>query len=284
MTLFQFFIGVLIMLSMIIRPFLYKPAARYFPAEMSVAFTSTWLMVGLILSLPLFGNQLTINALASPYLLLTIIKGLLLFWLIKLQQIVNKESTSSSVFFGFIALALGSLANNLFFHEGLKAFQLACICGFGLLGILYMFKGDARRLSVKGLVSFWLIVLFVALFSVTDHLAIPKIGWYAHLFVSSVVMFLACLCHGISRQDFKNIFRNKELAGAGCFYVVSEFLIIYSSTNLLPVSFVAVFMRIASPAVMVISAIKYKEQSWQNQLAFGLIALCLALPLILIKG
>ena len=106
MTLFQFFIGVLIMLSMIIRPFLYKPAARYFPAEMSVAFTSTWLMVGLILSLPLFGNQLTIDALASPYLLLTIIKGLLLFWLIKLQQIVNKESTSYSVFLGIIDLEI----------------------------------------------------------------------------------------------------------------------------------------------------------------------------------
>ena len=284
MTLFQFFIGILITLSMIIRPFLYKPAARFFPAEMSAAFTSAWLMVGLSLSLPLFGRLLTVDALTSPHLVLTVLKGFLLFWLIKLQQTVNKESTSSSVFFGFIALALGSLANNLFFREGLKAFQLICICGFGLLGILYMFKGDARRLSAKGLVSFWLIVLFVAFFSVTDHLSIPRVGWYAHLFVSSVVMFLACLCHGISKQDFRNIFCNKELAGAGCFYVVSEFLIIYSSTNLLPVSFVAVFMRIASPAVMLISAIKYKEQSWQNQLTFGFIALCMALPLILIKG
>lgn len=99
MTLFQFFIGVLIALSMIIRPFLYKPAARFFSAEMSAAFTSAWLMVGLSLSLPLFGRLLTVDALTSPYLILTALKGFLLFWLIKLQQTVNKESTSSSVFF-----------------------------------------------------------------------------------------------------------------------------------------------------------------------------------------
>ena len=43
MTTFQIFIGLLIMVSMIIRPFLYKPAAKLFPAEMSAAFTSTWL-------------------------------------------------------------------------------------------------------------------------------------------------------------------------------------------------------------------------------------------------
>ncbi|MDY4885408.1 MAG: hypothetical protein SO141_04060 [Alphaproteobacteria bacterium] len=287
MTVFQIFIGLLIMSSMIIRPFLYKPAAKLFPAEMSAAFTSTWLMLGLAVTFPIFGHLLTDNfnqTISSPYLLLSVAKGLLLWWLIKLQQIVNKESTSSSVFFGFIALALGSLANNLFFNEGLKIFQLVCICGFGILGVLFMLKGDARRLSVKGQISFWLIVLFAATFSVTDHLAIPRIGWYPHLLFSSAVMFGAALLHGISNQDFKNIFRDKNLAVAGAFYVVSEFLIIYSSINLLPVSFVAVFMRLAAPTVMVISALKYKEQSWQNQLIFGLAALALAVPLIFIKG
>ena len=151
MTVFQIFIGLLIMSSMIIRPFLYKPAAKLFPAEMSAAFTSTWLVLGLIITFPIFGHLLTDNfnqTISSPYLLLSVVKGLLLWWLIKLQQIVNKESTSSSVFFGFIALALGSLANNMFFNEGLKIFQLVCICGFGVLGLLFMIKGDARRLSV----------------------------------------------------------------------------------------------------------------------------------------
>lgn len=287
MTIFQIFIGLLITASMIIRPFLYKPAAKFFPAEMSAAFTSTWLMFGLAVTFPIFGHLFTDNLTAtitSPYLLLSVVKGGLLWCVVKLQQVVNRESTSSSVFFGFIALALGSLVNNLFFNEGLKNFQLICICGFGVLGILFMLKGDARRLSAKGQISFCLIVIFAATFSVTDHLAIPQTGWYPHLLFSSVTMFIAALLHGISRQDFKNIFCNKELAVAGAFYVVSEFLIVYSSINLLPVSFVAVFMRIAAPAVMVISALKYKEQSPLNQLIFGLSALALAIPLIFIKG
>ena len=287
MTNFQIFIGLLIMLSMIIRPFLYKPAAKYFPAEMSAAFTSTWLIVGLIISFPIFGHLITQNAakiITSPYIFLGILKGILLWWMIKLQQVVNKESTSSSVFFGFIALALGSLINNLFFHEGLKLFQLLCICGFGILGLFFMLKGDAKRMSAYGKISFGLIVLFAAGFSVTDHLAIPQVGWYPHLWISSVTMFIAACLHGISKTDFINIFKNTSLAVAGIFYVVSEFLIVYSSINLLPVSFVAVFMRIAAPVVMVLSAFKYKEQSWQNQLLFGIIALALAIPLIFIKA
>ena len=280
MTYFQLAIGLLIMLCMIIRPFLYKPAAHDFPAEMSAAFTSAWLVAGLVLSFPIFGHLLTLEDLLSPYALLSVVKGAFLWWLIKLQQVVNKESTSSSVFFGFIALALGSLVNNLFFHEGLKFIQLGCICAFGLLGILFVLKGDARRLSDKGKIAFGIIVVLVASFSVTDHLAIPKIGWYPHLLFSSVIMFGAALLHGISKQDFCKIFSRFDLAGAGSFYVVSEFLIIYSSINLLPVSFVAVFMRLAAPVVMVVSAIKYREQSWHNQLVFGTSALLLALPLI----
>ncbi len=280
MTLFQLSIGLLIMLCMIIRPFSYKPAACDFPAEMSAAFTSTWLVAGLAVSFPIFGRLLTTENLLSPYVLLSVVKGVFLWWLIKLQQVVNKESTSSSVFYGFIAMALGSLTINVVFNEGLKLFQLMCISAFGILGILFVLKGDARRLSHKGKIAFAAIVLLLASFCITDHLAIPQIGWYAHLLFSSVVMFVAALLHGISKQDFYKIFSRLDLAGAGSFYVVSEFLIIYSSINILPVSFVAVFMRLSAPVVMVVSAIKYKEQSWRNQLVFGISALLLALPLI----
>lgn len=130
--------------------------------------------------------------------------------------------------------------------------------------------------------AFASIVVFGAFFSVTDHLAIPQIGWYPHLLVSSLFMFIACLLNGISRTDFRNIFYNRAVVTAGIFYTISEFLIIYASVNLLPVSFVAVFMRLAAPIVMVVSAFKYKEQSWKNQLAFGVVSFALALPLILL--
>ena len=86
----------------------------------------------------------------------------------------------------------------------------------------------------------------------------------------------------VLKQDYRNIFCNKQVAAAGIVYTASEFLIIYTSVNLLPVSFVAMFMRLAAPAVMLISAVRYHEQSVKNQLVFGLLALLFALPLIFI--
>lgn len=283
MTSFQIMIGLLILTLMVIRPFLYKPCVKYFPAELSAAFTSVWLIVGLVVSWPFFGHLLTVpfdKIIRSPYLLLSIAKGILLWWMIKLQQDINKKSTSSSVFFGFVAMALGSLVNNVFFKEGLEAFQLLCICALGVLGLVFVLRGDAKRLSFRGKIDFAAIIFLGATFSVFDHLAIPQVGWYSHVFFSSVFMYIACVLHGISKKDYLNIFRNKDVVLAGIVYTMSEFLIIYSSIKLLPVSFVAVFMRMAAPVVMLISAVLYHEQSVKNQLVFGVVATILVLPLI----
>ena len=124
--------------------------------------------------------------------------------------------------------------------------------------------------------------LLGASFSVFDHLAIPEVGWYPHLLFSSLFMYLACLFRGISKQDYRNIFCNRQVVAAGIAYTASEFLIIYTSVNLLPVSFVAMFMRLAAPVVMLVSAVRYHEQSVKNQLVFGLLALLFALPLIFV--
>lgn len=55
MTVFQLVIGFLLLISWVGRPFLYKPATKYFPAKISSLFTSSWLVVGLIISYPLLG-------------------------------------------------------------------------------------------------------------------------------------------------------------------------------------------------------------------------------------
>jgi len=285
-TLFQIFIGFLLLLSWAGRPILYRPAAKYFPPKMSSAFTSTWLMLGLLFSFPFLGCLLLDDwkgILLSPFVLISIYKGASLFYLIELQQVVNKESTSSSVFLSFIALALGALANNLFFDEGLGIIKVLCILGFGVLGAAFLMKGDAKRLSLKAKIAFGVVTLIMASYTVSDHLAIPKIGWYAHLFVSSAVMFLASLIHGVSKQDFKNMFLNRQIAYAGIFYTISEFFVIYASINILPVSIVTVFLRLSVPVVMIYSAVRYHEQSLKNQISFALIAILLALPIILIK-
>jgi len=216
-------------------------------------------------------------------MLLAIYKGVSLFYLISLQQSINKTSTSSSVFLSFIALAIGAVANNLFFNENLGLIKVVCIMGFGILGYLFLQKGDAKRLSSKKKRFFAITTLIMASYTVCDHLAIPQIGWYSYLSVSSIVMFFVCLINGISKNNLKTIFTNKFIIFAGVFYSISEFFVIYVSINILPVSVVAVFLRLSVPVVMVISAIKYKEQSLKSQLAFGIVAIILALPIILIK-
>lgn len=284
MTLFQLFIGGLLLLSWVGRPFLYKPVARLFPAKQSATFTAFWLVSGLILTYPVLGHLLEFggkNALFSPYILISVYKGIFLFYFITLQQIINKNSTSSSVFLSFTALALGTLVNNLLFHENLKPVQIVCICGFGLLGVLFFLNGDGRRLSRRDMFFFLAATFIMASFMVSDHLAIPRVGWYAHLLASSVAMAAMCLLNKISRDAFKFVFASRQAFYAGVFYTISEFLVIYASVNILPVSLVAVFLRLSVPIVMVVSAIKYKEQNLKNQLFFGMASILLALPVIL---
>ena len=284
MSLFQIAVGFVLIVLWASRPFLYKPAARYFKPEVSSLFTSCWLLVGLIISFPLLGHLLNFNnqnALLSPYILISIYKGITLFYLIAMQQAINKNSTSSSVFLGFMALALGAVTNNLFFHENLGFVKVACIVCLGVLGFMFLLKGDARRLSRKDLFYFVVVTMFMASYTVADHVAIPQVGWYAHLFASSIAMLIISLVHKASKEDIKVIFTNKSIIFAGIFYTISEFFVIYVSFNVLPVSIVAVFLRLSTPVVMVLSAIKYKEQSVKNQLLFGLIAILLSLPIIL---
>ena len=286
MSIFQLFVGLLLLGSWVGRPLLYRPIAEDFPARQSVTFTAFWLVLGLILTMPFLGDNLNFNgknSLFSPYILVSLYKGISLFYLVSLQQIINKRSMSSSVFLSFIALALGGLANNLFFGENLGFVKVFCICGFGVLGLLFFYKGDAKRLSRKKMFFFFVVTLIMASYTVADHVAIPKVGWYAHLLVSSLVMAITCLAYKDSRSAFKISVKSRKAVVAGLFYTVSEFLVIYSSINILPVSIVGVFLRLSVPVVMVVSAVKYGEQNIKNQLVFGVLALVLALPIILLK-
>ena len=286
MTGFQVLIGLMLTMCMVLRPFLYKPAAVFFNLNISSLFTSIWLVVGLMVTFPLLGHLFTDNIadiIHSPYVWLSVIKGICLWMAVKISQSINRESTSSSTFYLFGALALSSLINNLCFNEGLKIYQLLCIVCLGIVGFCFFIYGDAKRLSRKNKIAFLLAVMFWSFFNVEDHLAISHIGWYPHLLISSVVMFLACFLNKVTINDIKTVFKNKNIIVAGIFYSATEFLIIYSMINVMPVSFACLFMRMAIPIVMIVSAIRYKEQNIRNQLVLGLISLVLILPLILIK-
>ena len=57
MTDIQIFSGLIILVLMVIKPFLYKPAAEHFPAELSSVFTSVWLVAAIALTLPFLGHD-----------------------------------------------------------------------------------------------------------------------------------------------------------------------------------------------------------------------------------
>jgi len=287
MTLLQYGTILALLLISIIKPFLYRPLAEKYPARFAADFTSVWIMVVIFISLPFMYQDFTnIKAIAINHpvaIFFTLIKGLFIWFAFRYAQFINRDSTSSTVFFPFISLAIASLTINLFFHENLALIHLVSILGLGLLGALFCFMGDAKRMSRKWLISFGIATFFSAACPIIDHAVISSIGRYTYFVISNATMFVFTLLTGLNYKRLKMIFTTKEVALAGIVGALLEITIISASVNILPVSFVAFFRRMAAPIVMVVSAIKYKEQTVKNQLIFGCLAFLFALPIILMK-
>lgn len=283
MTLEIFLVGCLITLLMLARPFLYKPIAIYFPADLSSAFTSIWVLFGVLITLPFFYPLFNPTLLADhpTAIVLSMLKGLTLWLMIKFQQVLNKVSTSSSVFYAFIAMALGSLLMNLFFGEHLSLLHLTVIIALGVLGFVFMFKGDLKRLSRSDKFVFLILVLLMTYAILSDHVCISAIGWYPHLTISTVVMLACAIYVGITKTDLKNILTNKKVIAAGIVYTVGEFIVTYASITIMAVSYASLFNRLSAPLAMMISAKLYHEQSFKNQALFGILAFALAAIIIL---
>ncbi len=286
MTLFQLMIGILILVFGVLKPLLFKPVAEKYVPNFSSFFVVAWIIIAIVVTFPFMYKMLFLSfdlMVLNPWsVFAAVLKGGFVWGAVWSMQIINKKSTSSSVFFPFISLSLASLIMNLFLNEGLKIVHLVCIVLLGILGGLFCFFGDARRMSVTEKRMFFIAVIFASGCSVMDHIGITGIGWYPYLIISNVVMLLFVLKKGISKTDLKNIFTQKEVVIAGVFNVCYEVLILACMVAVMPVSFVSFFMRLSAPLVMVWSAVKFKEQSIKNQLAFGCLAILLALPMMFI--
>ena len=286
MSLFQILIGVWILGFGVLKPLLYKKVAQNYAPNFSSLFVSGWILVAIILSLPFMYEMLGDSFLLmkeNPFsVIAAILKGGVVWGAVWASQIINKRSTSSSVFFPFISLGVASLILNVFFDENLKLIHLCSIVLLGGLGAIYAIFGDAKRMSDAEKKIFFVAVLFVAGCSVMDHIGIKGIGWYPYFIISNVVMMLFVIKKGIDKTDFMNIFTKKEVVVAGIFTVCYEVLILASMIEIMPVSFVSFFMRLSAPMVMVFSAIRFKEQTIRNQLIFGCLAIIFALPMMFI--
>lgn len=287
MTVIQYCAIVALLGISIIKPFLYKPLAEKYPASFASELTVSWLMPFILLSFP-FMYPYLIDALpaikAHPVsLILTVFKGVFIWYAYEYAQIINRDSTSSTVFFPFISLAAASLIINLFFHENLALIHLLSIVSLGILGLVFCFAGDAKRMSHVWKINFAIAIFFSAICPIIDHIAITDLGRYTYFIISNLVMFIFAFFRGLNYKRLKLIFTTKDVIAAGIVGALLEITIIGVSVYILPISFTAFFRRMAAPIVMVISAIKYKEQTVRNQLIFGCLALLFALPIILMK-
>ena len=286
MTVFQLFVGIVILFLGIFKPLLYKPVAEKYLPKFSPIFVSFWMVAGIIMTFPFVCNKFgfSIDVMKNNVFAFgaAILKGWFVWGAVWSFQIINKKSTSTSVFFPFISLSFASLIMNLFFDENLKLIHLMSIVLLGILGGGFYFCGDAKRMNAIEKRMFVIAILFAGGCSVTDHVGIKGIGWYPYLVVSNVAMFLWVLIKGCSFECIKNIFTEKQIVIAGIFTICYEVIILASMIAVMPVSFVSFFMRLSAPIVMIFSAITFKEQTITNQLVFGCLAILFALPMMFV--
>ncbi len=282
-----FIFAALITLLSIIKPITYRSVAQNYKLTFSSLFTSVWTGVFIILSFP-FMKDSFFDALpaimASPVLILyAASKGIVTWYSIRVSQAVNRQSTSSVVFFPFISLALASFLLNVFLGETLNLLQLSTILLLGILGFGFWFFGIVRKLSADWKKCFLIAIILNALCPIIDHITIRQIGWYTYFIISNITTFIFCFYKGASLSDIKKSFTSSDVFKAGFFNTLREIVVLSSSVAILPVSLVNFSIRLAAPIVMVFSAIKYKESTVKNQLIFGVLALLAAIPIILFK-
>lgn len=114
-------------------------------------------------------------------------------------------------------------------------------------------------------------------------MAIPRSGWFFYFALSNLVFFLFSFTSNFNKGklEFRKNFSFPIMWAIGIIYTLGEIVVIYSYEEILPVTIGSLFIRLASPIVMVASAYLYKESKPSKQLAFGLLAILLAIPILL---
>lgn len=241
-------------------------------------------MVGVLISLIWWHPLLWMNHQflgGSSIILLSVFKGIFLWGIISLEQIVLKESVSSASFITFPSLALGSLTLNFFFGESLSFFHLAMIISIGFLGFIFLMVGHAKELHRNGKLALLGILVLNAYCIISDHVVISKTNWYIHLTVTTLFFFLMSFAIGVSKEEWKQTLTRSEAITAGLVFVVSEFYLIATMVTFLPVSYAVLASQLPLPFIMVLSSFLYGEDKWHEQAIFGGLAFALAIPLIL---
>ena len=271
--------GFFIVLFYALRPFVYKPASKLLDPAVSSYFTAVWCLLFALPTLPFCGHYFFIDGrfvFFTSGIVFPLLKGISLFCFMKLNQIVNKENTSGSVFWGVISLALVALVTTFVFDVPLACLKLTILLFIGAMGVLFFVFGEGRRLSTRGKKAFVGLILFAALNNICDTLGIRDTNWYVLYTVPTIGMLLCSVIAAGKAFPLKAFFTTRHIVLAGIVYAAGEMILIFSMQSIFPVVAAIFLIRLAQSLDLVLAYHLEKEGKAGVQYFFALGTIVLA--------
>ncbi|MBR1777143.1 MAG: hypothetical protein IJ752_00960 [Alphaproteobacteria bacterium] len=274
-----FLTGAAIVVLFAVRPFIYKPASRLFSPEVSSYFTAAWCLVFALPTIPFCKQYLFIDdklVFLTPGIIFPLLKGVSLYAFMKFNQLVNKENTSGSVFWGVINLALVTLLTTFVFHVPLEQRKLYIILFIGALGALFFSFGEGRRLTAQGKKAFAGTVFFAVLNNLCDVFSMQYTNWYVLYMVPAVGMLLCSIVTIGKKVHLKDFFTTRHFVAAGALYAAGEMVFIFSMQSFFPVIVAIFLVRVAQASDLILAYHIEKEGKAGIQYFFAICIIVLA--------
>lgn len=275
----SFLTGTAIVVLFAVRPFVYKPASKLFSPEVSSYFTAVWCLLFALPTIPFCKQYLFIDdklVFLTPGIVFPLLKGVFAYAFLKFNQLVNKENTSGSVFWGVINLALVTLLTTFVFHVPLEQRKVWIILFIGALGALFFICGEGRKLTASGRKAFAGTVVFAVLNNLCDVFSIQYTNWYVLYMVPAIGMLLCSVVTVGGKVNVREFFTTRHFITAGALYAAGEMILIFSMQFFFPVLVAIFLVRVAQAADLILAYHIEKEGRAGIQYFFAICIIVLA--------
>ena len=264
---------------------IFKAIGSSFDARLSAFYLST-ATVGLLLVCAPFYSALFWSGYQEASLavwLLVCLKAAALGYAFFEAQKLRAKSLSASILVDPIGLPFIAIANAIG-GERLLPFQWVSVLGLTVFGVLCATHGNIKDLPKgggRGVLN--LLVLTVCLAHI-DYEVLAQTNWYFYLLTSNLCMM--GLSYVFSRQA---LVAQLERPAKGLLFpciaslsfAVSELSKFSLMDTTISVSIMSAIGVVFMPIMLAIGALVWHERTWREQLAWGLAAAVLMIPLVL---
>ncbi|MCQ2914493.1 MAG: hypothetical protein MJ247_04800 [Alphaproteobacteria bacterium] len=188
----------------------------------------------------------------------------------KYNQIVNKENTSCSVFWGMISLGVATLVSTVVFNIPLEPLKQKILVSIAILSLLFFSFGEGKKLSKYGKKAFVYTIVFATLNNICDVLGIKFTNWYVMYFFTIFLMLLFSLVISGKKISVLNFFTKKVFYIAGIIFALGEVVLMFSMQYFFPVVVALFIVRVSQSFVLIIAHYVNKEGKISTQFLFAL--------------